>query len=388
VKSRLNSNLSRSFKVVVEQGLLDCGNKSNLSILDGRRVLVVTTPTVDRLYGYRMQQCLRSRPLEFEYRVLALCESEKTINNVQRVCEFALNYKLGRKDALVAFGGGVCSDIVAVAASMIRRGIAHVRIPTTLIGQIDAGIGIKGSVNFRNRKNILGCFHPPEAVFVDRTFLATLPAPFILQGLAEILKVAVVADRNLYETVRAQGSELVKSRFQHPQDISDSVISRAISRTLEQLQDNPFEDKTLERLLDFGHTFSPSLEEKSAFTISHGEAVAIDMALSCALAAELGIMTDEDRNDVVGLLKTLGLPIWSSLVSPKLCAAAIGHTMNHRGGALNLVVPEGIGKAGFVRSSTRISSQVLQNCIEYLSRTAWTKSRVEVSSIEEQQLLM
>ncbi|MGI9205030.1 MAG: sedoheptulose 7-phosphate cyclase [Woeseiaceae bacterium] len=389
MKTRLNSSLNRSFKVVVKENLLDIRDESHLSILDDRRVLIVTTPTVDKIYGDRMRQCLKSRSLVFEYRVLRLCESEKTIENVERVCEWALKHKLGRKDALVAFGGGVCTDIVAFAASMIRRGISHVRIPTTLIGQIDAGIGIKGGVNFRKKKNILGCFHPPEAVFIDKTFLATLRNRYIRQGLAEILKVAVVADRHLYEAVRAHGSELVESRFQHPQDVSHSVISRSISRTLEELQDNPFEDRTLERLLDFGHTFSPILEEKSEFTISHGEAVAIDMALSCVLAAELGIMAAKYRDNFIELLESLGLPIWSPLVSPELCAAAIRQTTSHRGGALNLVVPMRIGEAGFVRSSARINRQVIQNSIDFLSGAGWKKPSVEFASIEKnQQLLM
>lgn len=384
---RLENNLSRTFEVIVDEGLLGVGRQDTFSVLDGRRVLIITTPTVDRLYGGRMRDLLSSRPLEFKYEVIELSEAGKTIENVQRVCASALYFGIGRKDVLVAFGGGVCSDIVGFAASMIRRGISHVRVPTTLIGQMDAGIGIKGGVNYRSKKNVLGCFHPPTAVLVDPSFLATLAPPYILQGLSEIIKVALVADQSLFETVRTHGQELAVSSFQRPKNTSYEVLIKAIKLTLAELQQNPFEDQTLERLLDFGHTFSPSLEEETGFTISHGEAVAIDMALTCTLAAELGIMPMEDSCEVIALLQELGLPIWSPLLSVDLCNSAIRHAMAHRGGALNLVVPTKIGKARFISSPERLGVDVIRNCIDQLTRINKNDTSASIATSASQRQL-
>jgi len=365
---RLENNLSRTFDILVEPGLLESKHSDAFSVLDDRHVLVITTPTVDRLYGERMRDLLATRSVDFDYLVLELSEARKTLDYVQQVCASAIYYGIGRKDTLVAFGGGVCSDIVGFAASMIRRGISHIRIPTTLVGQMDAGIGIKGGVNFRSKKNVLGCFHPPAAVLVDPVFLATLAIPSILQGLSEIIKVALVADRYLFEAVGTHGETLVFSRFQQPDDASLEILNQSIKLTLAELQQNPFEDQTLERLLDFGHTFSPDLEEESGFVLSHGDAVAIDMALTCTLATELGIMSVEDSGEVISLLQRLGLPIWSRLLSVNLCHSAICHAMVHRGGAVNLVVPTTIGKARFIRSPEQLDENVFRRCIDKLSK--------------------
>jgi len=364
---RLENNLSRSFEVVVNRGLIDIQQQNTISILDNRRVLVITTPTVHDLYGDQMRNILASRPLKDNYVVVfELSETRKTIESVQEVCALAVYHGLGRKDVIVAFGGGVCSDVVGFAASMFRRGISHVRVPTTLIGQIDAGIGIKGGVNYRSKKNILGCFHPPEAVLIDPSVLATLRAPHIRQGLSEIIKLAVIMDRGLFDNVKSYGRELISSKFQHPGNVAQAVILRAIELTLGELQQNSFEDQTLERLLDFGHTFSPLIEEETGFTISHGEAVAIDMALTCSLAAELGIMPIEDFRLVVDLLKDLGLPVWSPLLTVDLCKSAIRHTRAHRGGVLNLVVPTKIGAARFLKSHDRLEPEITRHCIDNL----------------------
>lgn len=320
-----------------------------------------------------MRETLASQRTAFNYEVMIFGETRKTLETVQHVCAAATNYRLGRDDILIAFGGGVCSDIVTLAASMIRRGIGHIRVPTTLVGQMDAGIGIKGGVNFHKKKNRLGCFHPPDAVLVDPSFLATLERSQILQGLAEIVKVALISDPVLFKQIQTHAATLVSSRFQEPKLVPQQVLMRAIDGTLAELRNNPFEDQTKERLLDLGHTFSPSLEEATGFTLSHGEAVAIDIALTCMIAAELDFMAAGDANTVITLLQDIGLPISSPLLSLELCREAICHAVAHRAGALNLVVPTSIGTASFLRSPRRVSADILEISIEKLAALANSK---------------
>src|SRR5688500_11545734 len=161
---RLSSHLEKSFEVRMCAGLLSASCDELKAAIAGRQVLIVMTPTVFGLYGSALLAQIKRHSIKAEVRVLELSERAKNIESALRVCALAEEIGLDRRAVLVAFGGGVCSDVVGLAASMIRRGVAHVRVPTTLVGQIDAGIGLKGGVNFQSKKNYLGCFYPPEAV--------------------------------------------------------------------------------------------------------------------------------------------------------------------------------------------------------------------------------
>jgi 2-epi-5-epi-valiolone synthase len=342
----LHCSLSCGFGVEFASGC--SGRLSSLEQI--RRALVVMSPTVSRLYGEQIQQTLHNHAIDFSLCVMPMGERRKTLRAVTRICSAAARLQLGRRDTFIAVGGGVCSDLVSVAAAMYRRGIDHVRIPTTLIGQVDASVGIKGGINFRKQKNLLGCFHPPRAVIVDTAFLGTLHAVHIRQGLAEILKMALIVDRPLFEALERYGTTLIESRFQAPQTLGRWIVSRSIALMLEQLQHNPYENVTLQRLVDMGHTFSPALEAASAFRLSHGEAVAVDMALTCMIAETLGLMRRSDAELFVSLLWRLGIPVFVPTLTVDLCKTAARAATAHRGGRLHLVVPTGIGTAQFAQT--------------------------------------
>ncbi len=356
----------RRFEVVFADGLATGDSAATAAVLAGRRLIVVTTSTVDALYRPALMRLLGGLSSEHRYVVMRVDERRKQMPAVQKLCRIAAEFKLDRHGAFVAIGGGVCSDIVTLAASMVRRGVDHVRMPTTLIGQIDAGIGIKGAVNLEGLKSFVGTFHPPAAVLVDPEFLRTLPAARLRQGLSEIIKMALVRDAELFARLEAQGEALLHERFQAPIGARE-VIARSIQLMLEELQNNPFEDQGFERLVDFGHTFSPTLEARSRFSISHGEAVAIDMALSAAIGVELGLCPAPAARRIVTLLARLGLPVSSPLMDLALCREAILSTSAHRGGRLNLVVPTRIGAAAFVGADA-LGDAVLARAF---TRLAW-----------------
>jgi 2-epi-5-epi-valiolone synthase len=357
----LHCSRSSGFEVEFAPGL-----SGRLALLaDVSRALVVMSPTVDRLYGSLIRQTLHDRGIELSVCTVPMGERRKNIRTLTRICTAAERAQLGRRDVLIAVGGGVCSDLVSLAASMYRRGIDHLRIPTTLIGQVDAGIGIKGGINFRSHKNLLGCFHPPRAVLIDTTLLRTLEAQHIRQGMAEILKMALIADRRLFDALERHGTLLVESRFQAPQALGRWVVRRSIGLMLEQLQQNPYENVPWQRLVDMGHTFSPALEAASGFRLSHGEAVAVDMALTCMIADTLGLLRRSDATRFVATLCQLGIPAFSSLLTVELCQAAVHSAIAHRGGKLHLVVPTSIGAAQFVESEA-VPAPVLRAALSRL----------------------
>jgi 3-dehydroquinate synthetase len=362
----LSSCLERSFEVRVCADLLSKRCDALQTATAGRRLLIVTTPTVFELYGSALLAHVRHRAIEAEVLVLALGERGKTVEATLEVCARAEEIGLDRRAALVAFGGGVCSDVVGLAASLIRRGIAHVRVPTTLIGQVDAGIGLKGGVNFRSKKNYLGCFHPPAAVLVDPAFLRTLSAREIRQGMAEIVKIALIRDAELFGVLERVGTRLGESGFADPEAESRLVVRRAIALMLEELEANPYEDRSLARLVDMGHSFSPLIESASGFAVPHGDAVAIDMALTCLIAANLGHLAAGDAWRAIRLLTRLGLPTDTPLLDLALCRKAVEASLLHRGGDLNLVVPTAIGRADFVRRASDLPESVLRRSLAQL----------------------
>ena len=331
-----------------------------------RKALLVTTPTVDRIYGRAMRAMLR-KTNTVSTLVLDVREETKSIEMVEAVCREAMSHGLNRRGLIVSFGGGVCSDVVTLAASLIRRGIGHLRVPTTLIGQIDAGIGLKGAVNFCGKKSFIGCFHPPDQVLIDPEFLQSVPRRSLVSGMAEATKMGIARDPQLFELLERSSVELVMSGFDHPAAQGRELLQRSIESMLDELRQNPYEDRTYERLVDFGHTFSPAVEGALGFEIQHGEAVAIDIALSATIARLLGLIGPEVWKRIVFQLRTASLPIFVPQLDLRLCRDALTEACRHRGGSINLVVPAGIGRAVFIRRREDLPDSLLEHSLACLA---------------------
>jgi 2-epi-5-epi-valiolone synthase len=357
--SRYEVNLCKS-------PILDISNGALVDLIEERRTLLITTPTVYHLYGQGLKRYVTARGLDIRVETLPLSEKEKTMENTLAVCRLAKDHGLGRRDLIVAFGGGVCADIVTLAASLVRRGLSYACLPTTLVAQIDASIGLKGGVNFAGSKNYLGCFKPPSGTLVDPGFLPTLPARHLRCGMAEIVKIAVVRDAKLFVQIERFGPSLIASGFREHGEAGRLILGRSIELMLEELEQNCFEDRGLERLVDFGHTFSPLLEAQSGYRIAHGEAVAIDMALSSAIAVETQLLDKGSFYRIVRLLIGLGLPIRSVLLDPIHLRQAMLDATLHRNGCVNLVVPTSIGSASFLASHESVTEDMLNRAIEIL----------------------
>jgi 3-dehydroquinate synthase len=336
--------------------------------IGGRTTLVVMSRSIHRLYGQRVQAYFAA----FEshdrthFMVLKRSESSKSIDSVVEVCSRAAAAGLLRTSPVVAIGGGLCTDICGLAAALHHRGIPHINVPTTLVGLVDAGIGVKNAVNSNGHKSALGSFHPPDDSLLDLAFLATLPRRHLLNGMAEIAKLAIVRDQHLYVLLQKEGAALVDSGFRAPAAVAEEVVWRAVDGMLRELAQNPFEIGDLRRAVDFGHTFSPYIEVASGHTVLHGEAVAMDIALSVRIAQALGLLSQGDLDSILGLLMDLGLPLtWSGLDVDETWAS-LTRIIQHRDGELHLVIPTGIGRCAFLPQRA-ISPQLLRQCVRQLT---------------------
>jgi len=372
MESRLSRNVvadrKRSYCVSICPGLSN-GNVTELvAAIGSRRSLLVTTPTVARLYSFAIAERLLQSDADVSVFVVECAERSKMLSEVEKLCQECFRVGMDRRSVLIGCGGGVCTDLVTMAASLTRRGLSHIRIPTTLIGLIDAGIGIKGAVNLPRKKSALGCFHPPEYVLLDPAFLRTLPKELISDGLAEAIKIAIVMDPDLFDFIERYSEALLEFPSTCEAKQMTKLVWRSARCLLEDLEPNLYEEKTYCRLLDFGHTFSPLIESESNFRISHGVAVSIDMAVSTALAFEQGLVSAWERDRIHRLLAKAGLPIYSPLLTTESACRALAETEAHRGGHLNLVLPSGIGRAIFVTEKDRVTPNILRQALNFLRR--------------------
>jgi 2-epi-5-epi-valiolone synthase len=360
--------LSQSdYTVELVHGVLDPSISPLPPTIGGRHTLIVTTPSVYSLYGLGLETLAKSRDADITIHVMPSGEVNKTIDTVLSVCRAASEAKLARRDLFVAFGGGVCSDVVTLAASMVRKGLPYVCVPTTVIAQVDAGIGVKGAVNLGAKKNYLGCYRPPERVLVDQSLLRTLPEDEVRWGISEIAKICLLRDAELFELLVDNGPALIATGFDHPFDVGEKIISRSIELMLDELEPNCYEDQSLRRLVDLGHTFSPAIEELSGYSISHGAAVAIDIALTCAIGVQLGLLDQSSCMQILEAFDVLRLPTSSHLCTVESMTRAMESTCAHRAGALNLVVPTTIGCATFVEEFNAIAPSTLETALEFLA---------------------
>jgi 2-epi-5-epi-valiolone synthase len=315
----------------------------------GRR-LVVVDAHVEKLYGTRIREYFRQRGTVFELCAIDAHEGVKSMDSVLTVVSAIADFGVPRRrEPVIAIGGGVLTDLVGLATSLYRRSTPYVRVPTTLIGMIDAAIGAKTGVNFLTHKNRLGSYHPAVATLIDPGFLGTLTERQMRNGLAEILKIALVKDAELFDLLEAHGPRLVAGRLlpEEASGIGREVIRRAIQGMLQELEPNLWEHQ-LRRVVDYGHSFSPTIEMRALPDLLHGEAVCVDMALTSVIARDRGLLSDAELDRILGVMWGLGLPITHPVCTLELLVGALADTVLHRDGRQLLPLTPGIGLACFV----------------------------------------
>lgn len=254
---------------------------------------------------------------------------------------------LCRQSFVLAIGGGSVLDAVGLAASLVHRGLRLIRIPTTVLAQDDAGVGVKNGVNEHGMKNFAGTFAPPFAVMIDYQFLHTLPMKYWLGGIAEAFKVAIIKDREFFDYLHSHADRL----RERDSAAIETTVKHCAMLHLDHIGANgdPFEFGTA-RPLDFGHWSAHRLESLSGYEIGHGQAVSIGIAIDSFYASQIGLLTRLERDTIVEALSITGLPIWSDLLELRRpdgkleILQGLDDFREHLGGQLCITLPNGIGR--------------------------------------------
>ncbi|MFC4874127.1 3-dehydroquinate synthase [Negadavirga shengliensis] len=259
---------------------------------------------------------------------------------LQQVLDATHEFGIDRHSYIVAVGGGAVLDMVGFAAAIAHRGIRHIRVPTTVLSQNDSGVGVKNGINAFGKKNFLGTFAPPYAVINDSTFLKTLEPRDWRSGISEAIKVALIKDAGFFEWIENHAAALMDKN--HP--AMDELIYRCAQMHLDHIAGkDPFETGS-SRPLDFGHWAAHKLEHLSQYSVRHGEAVAIGIALDTAYSHLIGMITESEMYRVLQLTKQLGFELYVPDLSGDALLAGLEEFREHLGGELTITLLEKIGK--------------------------------------------
>src|SRR5574344_744453 len=263
-----------------------------------RKVVVVTNPKVA---GFHLDY-LKSKLTAKELSICTIKDGEeyKNMQTLEDILSSCFEAKLDRKSLLIAFGGGVIGDITVFAESIYQRGIDFIQIPTTLLSQVDASVGGKTGINNKYGKNLVGTFHQPKAVYIDSSFLKTLPKRELGAGISEIIKMAVCFNKDFF-------SWLENNDLRDEKNI-DLAIEKSVS-TKAWVVSQDEKEQGLRAALNYGHTFGHVIENITNYkTYLHGEAVGIGICMANALSVKLGIMSKDEEERVKNLLQKYNIP--------------------------------------------------------------------------------
>lgn len=272
--------------------------------------------------------------------------AKNSFENFHRILEKINNEKIDRHSFLIAIGGGAVLDLAGFIAAIGHRGIRHIRIPTTVLSQNDSGVGVKNGINYFDKKNFIGCFAPPYAVINDAAFLTTLNNKDWKSGISEAVKVALIKDKAFFEWLDENAIALNSRNL----PVMNHLIYKCAEMHLEHISTagDPFEQGS-SRPLDFGHWSAHKLEQLTHFTLRHGEAVAIGIALDATYSYVSGFLGENEWKYIISVLKKLELHIFHPLLlddSNKIngeLVKGLEEFREHLGGRLTIML---LGEAG------------------------------------------
>jgi 3-dehydroquinate synthase len=344
--------VSFNYQVCFTTGILDKGNSLLARMLNngkGRtRVFFVIDNGVAENHPQIVQKII-TYAASFE-KDFSLCAEpllvpggEKSKNDdkaLKKILDATHLYGIDRHSYIVAIGGGAVLDMVGFAAAISHRGIRHIRIPTTVLAQNDAGIGVKNGINAYNKKNYLGTFSPPFAVINDFDFLKTLEDRDWRSGISEAIKVALIKNESFFVQIEKNAQKLVAREMEPMQEL---IIQCAQLHLDHIAGGDPFESGS-SRPLDFGHWSAHKLEQLSNYQIRHGEAVAIGIALDTTYSYLSGMLDMPSLLRVISLIKSLGFDLYVPELSADSLIKGLEEFREHLGGILTIMLLLKIGK--------------------------------------------
>ena len=362
VKVRLGK---RSYDIVIGENLLADAGKRIAKLRPGTAVAIVTDGNVAHHHLGTLEKSLEAAKITYRSVLLSAGEGTKNYSSLETVAEAIIQSRIERGDLVIALGGGVIGDLAGFAASVVRRGVDFVQIPTTLLAQVDSSVGGKTGINSPQGKNLVGAFHQPALVLADLKTLDTLPAREFRSGYAEVAKYGLINDAKFFDWLEKNWRAVFAGGPARAKAVATSCKAKAaiVGRD---------ERETGERaLLNLGHTFGHALEAATGYSdrLLHGEGVSLGMVLAFKLSAKLKYCKATDVTRVVKHLENAGLPVRLSqipgtLPGPDGLLSLMMQDKKVSRGKLVFILAKGIGKAFIAKNvDSKVVSEVLKDAL-------------------------
>jgi len=346
-----------SYDICVGSGLLRQTGQRLKEIGFSDKLVIVTDPTVRSLYGNTLERSLTSDG----FRVIILDvpegEEQKSLETASSLYHELNDFHAERTTPILALGGGIIGDLAGFVAATYLRGVPLIQIPTTLLAQVDSSIGGKVAVDHGNLKNIIGAFYQPRLVISDIATLKTLPPRELSDGLAEVIKYAVIWDEELF-TYLERNLDRIKS-------FDDALLGEIVFRSAKikaGIVEKDERDSGLRNILNYGHTVGHAIESASDLQVEHGKAVAIGMLAAGKISNRLGILSENELVRLKGVIERAGLPTDIPDLKMERIIQAMKHDKKIVGGKIRFVLSKSMGNV-FVTDEVSLSlvEQVLVN---------------------------
>ena len=330
---------SKSYDIEIERGLLPhVGGKIKTLLPKAEKIAIITDSHIRPLYASILQESLEKEGLVVTVLTFPAGEESKNLKTLGSLYDRLAEAGLTRSDGVVALGGGVTGDMGGLAAATFLRGIAFVQIPTSLLATVDSSVGGKVAIDLSGGKNLVGAFYQPKAVYIDPDVLKTLPARYLHDGLAEVIKYGCIMDKELFMRLeKIQNDAELLACAEEIIETCCNIKARIVERD---------EFDTGERmLLNFGHTLGHAVEKTFRFDrYSHGEGVGIGMVLLTRQSEKLGLTESGTSDRIAALLQKFHLPVTVDMQQEDFLQA-IALDKKKRGSHLTLILLKNIGES-------------------------------------------
>ncbi|MCM8795531.1 MAG: 3-dehydroquinate synthase [Candidatus Omnitrophica bacterium] len=295
------------YDIVVGRGIIKSLGKFIRKLNLGKDAYIITNATIKNKYGKILERSLKKYNLNIRFRLIPDSEKSKSLLIALRLINDLARYDYKTKRVfIIAFGGGVVGDLSGFIASIYKRGIPYLQVPTTLLAQVDSSIGGKTALDLVEGKNLVGTFYQPRIVVSDTSLLKTLKSRQIKSAMAEIIKTAAIKDKKLFNYLEKNYRNILNLR----DDTLRFVIERCSRIKAKIVQQDERENKGIRTILNFGHTIGHALEAAAGYRhYNHGEAVALGMLVASDLSKALGLIDEKTQKRLENLIKAVGLPI-------------------------------------------------------------------------------
>ncbi|MCU0652369.1 MAG: 3-dehydroquinate synthase [Candidatus Omnitrophica bacterium] len=330
----------RSYDIIIGPGLLKHVGRYIKKLNIGSDAFIITNARIKNKYGSLLSKSLQDKGINVKFKLVADSEKSKSISVASGVIRDIANFDKKRKIFIIAFGGGVIGDLAGFVASVYKRGIAYVQVPTTLLAQVDSAIGGKTAVDLIQGKNLVGAIYQPKAVFSDVSLLKSLDIRQLKSGLGEVIKYGVIKDPVLFAYLEKKYKNILRKDTGSLMNIvwRCSLIK---ARIVEQ---DEKEEKGIRTVLNFGHTLGHAIEAAAGFKkYNHGEAVALGMLMASVVSKEFGLTNDKLCLRIENLIRACGLPEKIQGISTEKIIKAYYRDKKFIGAKNRLVLVKNIG---------------------------------------------